>query len=112
MNETFDQRGIGVDAKGERSVGLEFADQPDGRLTAGDAMAVDSFCGGKWQEASGLINDDSEAFLAVGDDKQIVDQALVPLGKRHGDTTAGLRKKREPTSRIAQRRPGALPLPR
>jgi len=69
-------------------------------------MAVDSFYGGKWLEASSLIDDDSEAFLAVGDDKQIVDQALVPLGKRHGDTTAGLLKKREPTSHIAQRRPG------
>jgi hypothetical protein len=69
-------------------------------------MAVDSVCSGKRGEVSGLINDDSEAFLAVGDDQQVVDQALMPLGKGHGDTTAEILKKREPTSRIAQRRLG------
>jgi len=87
MDETFHQWGIGVDAKSERSVELEFADQPDGRLAAVDPMALDPFGGEKRRDAPSLLNDDSEAFLAVRDDEQVVDQALVPLGKRHGDTT-------------------------
>jgi hypothetical protein len=58
-----------------------------------------------------LINDDGEAFLAVRDDEQVVDQPLVPLSKRHGDTTVEIPKKREPTSRVAQRRLGETNTP-
>jgi hypothetical protein len=75
-------------------------------LTAGDAVAVDALDRRKKRQAAGLIDDDREAFLAVGNDEQIVDQALVPLGKRHTDTTTCFQEKREPTSRVAQRRPG------
>jgi hypothetical protein len=58
-----------------------------------------------------LINDDGEAFLAVGDYEQVVDQALVPLGKRHRDKTEGIPKKCEPTSRLTPRRLGKVQLP-
>jgi hypothetical protein len=63
-------------------------------------MGGRSFFTGKRLEAACAVDDDREPFLPVGDDEEVGDQMLMPFGKRHAVTTAGILEKREPTSHI------------
>lgn len=84
-DEAFHERrfGVGAEAEAVRG-GVGRAGEPDGGDAAGDAVGVGAVGGCGRGEVAFAGDDDGEAFLRVGDCKEVVEEALLFFAEVQG----------------------------
>jgi hypothetical protein len=87
-DEALDERRVGVGAEAEAS-GADFAGEPHGGDAAGHAIRVPALAGSERREAPRAFDDEGEALLRVGDDREVVDEPALFFEEGHGSADAG-----------------------